>query len=127
MTSILAWAYAALAALPFALQIALALGAPWARYSLGGRFDGALPGTWRPLALVQAGVLVLMALAVLTRGGALDLGWPSWTFWLTLALTGLTTLANAASRSPQERALWTPVAALMLALALVIAWRTAGA
>ena len=110
--------YAVLALLPITLQIALMLGAPLGRFSVGGRFPHRLPPLWRVLAGVQALVLASMAAAVLDRGGVIALGWPPVAFWLAVAATILSGLANAASPSRPERLLWTPVTALMALAAL---------
>ncbi|WP_298434816.1 hypothetical protein [uncultured Jannaschia sp.] len=117
MTQILALAYAALAAMPLAMHIALAAGAPLGRYTVGGRFTGRLPPLWRGLALVQAALLAGMAGAVLARA---DLAPASLApaFWPATALTLLTCAANAASPSRPERLLWAPVTALLAAAAL---------
>lgn len=108
-----ALAYAGLAALPIALQLALAAGAPLGRLTLGGRFPGRLPGRWRWLALVQAGVLAGLALVALDHAGLVRTALPGWAIWPILGLTGLTTLANLASPSRPERRLWGPVTLLM--------------
>ncbi len=110
--------YAALAAIPAAMHIALAAGAPLGRFTVGGRFPGRLPPIWRGLALVQAGLLVGMALVVLDRGGVCSTGLPSALFWPVTGLTVLTFLANAASPSRPERRLWTPITLGMVASAL---------
>jgi hypothetical protein len=118
-----ALAYAGLAALPTAMQLALAAGAPLGRFTVGGRFPGRLPGPWRGLALVQAGLLVCMALVVLGHAGLIGLGLPRWAIWPVLGLTLLTTLANLATPSRPERLLWGPVTVLMsLGLIGVIAF-----
>ncbi|MGI1663577.1 hypothetical protein ACRDNQ_15160 [Palleronia sp. KMU-117] len=117
-TQALAILYAALAALPAAMHIALAAGAPLGRFTVGGRFPGRLPPLWRGLALVQAGLLAGMALVVLDRGGALSSGLPAGLFWPVVGLTLLTFLANAASPSRPERRVWTPVTLGMVASAL---------
>ncbi len=118
----LAVIYAALVALPLAMQLAVALGAPLGRFTVGGRFDGRLPPLWRGLAVVQAGLLAAMAGAVLDRGEVIALGLPPLAFWLALGMSALTLLANAASPSKPERRLWTPVALGMTAAALGVAW-----
>jgi len=119
----LALAYAGLAALPAAMQIALAAGAPLGRFTVGGRFPGRLPGPWRWLALVQAALLGAMALVVLGHAGiGTAAALPGWTIWPVLALTLLTTLANLATPSRPERLVWGPVTVLMsLALIALIA------
>ena len=65
----LALAYAGLAALPVAMHLAVAAGAPLGRLTVGGRFAGRLSPAWRALALVQAALLGAMAGAVLARAG----------------------------------------------------------
>ena len=120
--TVFALTYAGLAALPTAMQLALAAGAPLGRFTVGGRFTGRLPGRWRALALVQAALLVCMALVVLDHAGAIGLALPGWSVWPVLGLTLLTTLANLASPSRPERLLWGPVTVVMsLALIALIA------
>jgi hypothetical protein len=114
-------AYAGLISLPLAMQLVLAAGAPWGKFTVGGRFPGRLPPLWRGLAVLQGGLLVFMAATVLDRGGVADLGLENGPFWLSVALTGLTLLANAASPSRPERLLWTPVTGAMMAAAVAVA------
>lgn len=114
----LAVLYASLALLPATMHIALAFGAPLGRFTCAGRFPGRLPPAWRALAVVQAGLLAVMALAVLARAELLATRLPSGLFWPVVGLTALSCLANAASPSRPERLLWTPVIAAMLAAAL---------
>jgi hypothetical protein len=121
-TQTLAALYAGLAALPLIMQLALAAGAPLGRFTVGGRFAGRLPPLWRGLAIVQAGLLVAMACAVLDRGGVIKLGLAPTAFRLALALTVLTLLANAVSPSRPERKLWTPITLGMIAAAVGVAW-----
>ena len=106
--------YAALASLPFMMHIALAAGAPFGRFTVGGRFSGRLPPLWRGLAVIQAAILAGMAIVVLDRGGVLSVALPSVLFWPVEGITLLTFLANAASPSQPERRLWTPVTLGML-------------
>lgn len=117
MIRTLALTYAGLAALPIAMHLAVASGAPLGCLTVGGRFPDRLPPLWRALALVQAALLGLMAVAVLARAGIgperLVL-----LFWPTLALTVLSLAANAASPSRPERLLWTPILFIMAAAAL---------
>lgn len=113
--------YASLAALPFVMHVALAAGAPLGRFTVGGRFPGRLPPLWRGLALVQAGLLLGMALVVLERGLGIDLSLPDLLFWPVLGLTVLTCIANAISPSRPERLLWTPVTVSMAGAILAVA------
>jgi hypothetical protein len=117
VTQALALAYAVLAALPVAMHLAVAAGAPLGRLTVGGRFAGRLPPAWRALALVQAALIATMAGAVLARAG-LGASALAPLFWPAVAVTLLSLAANAASPSRPERLLWTPVLALMAAAAL---------
>jgi hypothetical protein len=101
-----------------AFQLALAVGAPWGRAAYGGAYAGTLPGHRRT-------VSGLAALAYGTGAGLVLLGSGSpearaRAFTALSVLMGIGTVANAASRSPAERALWTPVAAVTA----VLAWRS---
>lgn len=117
MQNALAWTHAILAALPLVMHLAVAAGAPLGRFTVGGRFPGRLPPAWRGLAIVQAGLLALMAGAVLARAELISSGLAP-LFWPAVGLTLLTLVANAASPSRPERLLWTPLIALMAVAAL---------
>lgn len=110
--------YAALAAMPVTMHIALAAGAPLGRLTVGGRFPGRLPPLWRVLALVQAALLVAMALVVLGRASLVSDLAPDGLFWPVVAGTALTCGANAATTSRLERLLWLPVTLVMLSASL---------
>lgn len=92
--------HAALAMLPVAMHLGLAAGAPLGRFTVGGRFPGRLPPLWRLLALVQAALLLGMAIAILDRGGVLNLDLPRPAFWLALALTVLSSMRSLLRRWP---------------------------
>ena len=115
----LAFVVAAVAAIAF--QLALAAGAPWGAYAMGGRVTGRFPPPLRVAAVVQAGVLALLAVVVMARAGLLDLALDTWGIWVVVAFSGLSLAMNAASRSAGERRLWVPVASVMVASSLVVA------
>ena len=115
----LLFALAALAAIGF--QLALAAGAPWGAYAMGGRVTGRFPPPLRVAAVVQAAVLAALATVVLARAGLLDLGLAPWGIWVVVAFSGLSLAMNAASRSAGERRLWVPVASVMLLSSVVVA------
>lgn len=122
MTTIAALAFAAVAVVAVAFQLALAGGAPWGEYAMGGRYPGRFPGLMRVAALVQGGVIAVLAVIVLTRGAVLSspLDAP-WLIWLVVAFSAASLFVNAISRSPGERRLWVPVAIVMLASSVVVA------
>lgn len=109
-------------------QIALALGAPWGRYAMGGAFPGRLPTAMRAAAVVQAAILALLALVVLSRAGLIEVPVVDdlpWLVWLAVGFSAVSLMLNAISRSSSERRIWVPVALVMLGSSLVVA-TTAG-
>jgi hypothetical protein len=105
-------------------QVALAAGAPWGVYAIGGRVPGRLPTPMRVAAVGQAAVLALLAVVVLDAGGVLALGWTAalpWLPWLPVVVSAVSLAMNAASRSPKERRTWVPVALVLLASSLIVA------
>lgn len=105
-------------------QIALALGAPWGEYTLGGRYPGALPSRLRVAALAQALVLCLFAVIASARAGLIlpeAEAISRIAIWLVAGFFVLGTLANLATLSRRERMVWAPVNILLLILSIVIA------
>ncbi len=105
-------------------QLALAAGAPWGHLAMGGRYPGRFPPKLRVGAVIQSGLLGLLALVVLGRAGfdvPLVAGWPAWTRWIPVVVSALSLLMNLATPSKAERWLWAPVAAAMLGTSLVVA------
>ena len=101
-----------------AFQAALAAGAPWGRAAYGGTRAGTLPANLRAVSAVTGAAYAGGALLVL-RGGGTPLARRRGYTALSV-LMGVGVLANGASRSPVERALWTPLAAV----AAVSSWRS---
>jgi hypothetical protein len=105
-------------------QIALALGAPWGAYAMGGAFPGRYPPRMRVAAAGMAALLGLLVLIVLSSAGLIDVpmlsGLPS-LIWLVVAFSAVSVVLNAASRSAGERRIWVPVALVMLVSSLVVA------
>ena len=122
--SIAAVIYALATLVVVGFQVALALGAPWGEYAMGGKYPGRFPAPMRVAAVVQAIVLGLIALVVLDRAGLLALGWTAalpWLAWVPVVVALLSAAMNAATRSPMERRLWLPVAIVMLLTSIVVA------
>ena len=121
-----------LAALIFALvaggvvafQLALALGAPWGAYAMGGAFPGRFPPPLRIAAVVQAVVIGLLAVVVLSDAGLvlpdMAAAFP-WLVWIPVAVSALAVVLNSISRSAGERRIWVPVAMLLLVSSLIVA------
>ena len=107
-----------------AFQVALALGAPWGAYAMGGAVDGRFPPALRIAAVLQAGVIAVIALGVLSVAGVVVQGFGTafpWFAWVAVAMSGLAVVLNSISRSAGERRIWVPISIVLLASSLVVA------
>jgi hypothetical protein len=107
-----------------AFQVALALGAPWGAYAMGGAFPGRFPPRLRVAAAVQAVVLIMLAVVVLAFAGLALSGLAQaapWLIWLVVAFSAVAAVLNTITRSAGERRLWAPVTYVMLVCSLVVA------
>ena len=107
-----------------AFQFALAAGAPWGAYAMGGAFPGQFPPGLRVAAVVQAVILVLLALVVLARAGVAVPGWSRssrWLIWVVAAFSALSFVLNLITPSAGERLIWAPVAFIMLVSSVTVA------
>ena len=105
-------------------QVALAAGVPWGAYAMGGAFPGTFPLTLRVAALVQAALIAGMAVVVLSRAGLVLRGWSGvtrWLVWVAVAFAAVSFVLNLITPSAAERAIWAPVALLLLASSTVVA------
>lgn len=107
-----------------AFQLALAAGAPWGAYAMGGAFPGRYPPRLRVAAVLQAVVIALLALVVLSAADvavpALADGLP-WTIWVVVVFSAVAVVLNGISRSAGERRLWVPVSVVLLGTSLAVA------
>ncbi|RPH95020.1 MAG: hypothetical protein EHM72_15220 [Calditrichaeota bacterium] len=116
--------YATLSIGVMAFQIALALGAPWGEYAMGGAFPGRFPPALRIGAFVQAIILAGLAAIVLARAGII----PRWSkaskrlVWIVFAFATLSLILNLITPSSAERAVWAPVAFLLLLSSGIVAF-----
>lgn len=119
-----AWSVVVLLALMAVFQIALASGAPWGRFAWGGQHPGVLPTGLRVGSALAVPIYALIAVVALDRAGAVDLlpsGAARVGMWVVFAFFAVGVVMNGISRSKSERNTWTPVTAVLAALALVIA------
>lgn len=107
-----------------AFQLALAAGAPWGAYAMGGAFPGQFPPELRVAAIVQTVILALLALVVLARAG---IALPKWSrasrrlIWVVVAFSVISLVLNTITPSAGERAIWVPVALVMLICSVIVA------
>lgn len=117
--------YTIISFLVIAFQIALAGGAPWGAYAMGGAFPGQFPPALRIAAIVQAAVLAGMAAIVLARAGFALPAWSPasrWLIWLVVAFAAISFILNLITPSAGERAIWAPVAFLLLISSTIVAF-----
>jgi len=115
--------FAAIAGVVATFQIALALGAPWGSYAMGGAFPGQYPPAMRAAAIAQAVLLGLMAGVVLSRAGVALPRWSRasrWLIWVIVAYGVVGLVLNLITPSAGERMIWAPVTFLMLVLSVVV-------
>jgi hypothetical protein len=108
-----------------AFEIALAAGAPWGAYAMGGASPEQFPPALRIGAIIQAVLLVGMAAVILARAGLTLPGWSRmshWLVWIVVALTALSLVLNLISPSAGERAIWVPTLLLLLISSLIVAF-----
>ena len=116
--------YAVVSGGVIAFQIALAAGAPWGAYAMGGAFPGQFPPELRIAALVQAVILAGLAMVVLARA---DIALPRWSqisrwlVWVVVVFSGLSLVLNVITPSVRERTIWAPVALIMLICSVIVA------
>jgi hypothetical protein len=107
-----------------AFQLALAAGAPWGSYAMGGAFAGRFPPAMRVAAVVQAGLILLTILVILSRSGLALPAWSRasrWLAWAVVALGALSLAMNLATPSVGERMMWAPVALVLLVCSTLVA------
>lgn len=107
-----------------AFQIALAAGVPWGDYAMGGAYQGQFPPELRVAAIVQAVILGVLALIVLARAGVALPKWSKasrWLIWVVVVFSALSLVLNTITPSAGERAIWMPVALIMLTCSVIVA------
>ena len=127
IASVAAIVFAVVTSAVVGFQLALALGAPWGAYAIGGRFPGEFPPPMRVAAVVQAVLLILIALIVLSRAGFLLPRWAgvaTWAVWVAVAVSAVALVVNTMTPSRAERRIWAPVAGVMLICSLAVALST---
>ncbi len=116
--------FAVLAAFTIGFQIALGLGAPWGKFTLGGKYPDVLPAKARLIPVLSTVILAFFVAIVLTRAGVVrpDLIKASRiAIWLPVTYMALGLLLNAISKSKPERTLWVPVIFVMLVCSVIVA------
>jgi hypothetical protein len=113
-----------------AFQIAMAAGAPWGAYAMGGASPGRFPPAMRIAAIIQAVLLAGLAAVILTRAGLVLPGLSQashWLVWIVVAVMAISLVLNLISPSAGERAIWVPILLLLLVSSLFVAFSSSPA
>lgn len=108
-----------------AFQLALAAGAPWGAYAMGGAFPGQFPPSMRIAAMIQAALLAGMAAVILARAGLILPRWSRasrWLAWVVVTFSVVSFVLNLLTPSAGERATWAPTALLLLVSSAMVAF-----
>jgi hypothetical protein len=122
---IAAYAFTILTGITILFQIALALGAPWGEYAMGGKFPGKYPAKMRIIAVFQILILALLVGIVMSKSGlALEKyeEISGTAIWFVVAFFVLGTVLNTITKSKWERCLWAPVNVLLLITSAIVAF-----
>ena len=125
ITRVSAILYAIISAVVVAFQIALAAGAPWGEYAMGGAFPGQFPLALRIAAIIQAVLLAGMASVILARAGLILPRWSRasrWLTWIVVAFAAVSLVLNLITPSAGERVIWAPTALLLLISSAIVAF-----
>lgn len=124
ITEVAAIAYAVATAGVIAFQVAMALGAPWGAYAMGGAHPGRFPPAMRVGALVRGALLGVLGVVMLSSAGLVP---PSlseaipWLTWVAVVVAAVSVVLNTISPSPGERRIWVPVGLVLLVCSLTVA------
>lgn len=124
MQWIAALIFSAAIAVTVLFQFALAAGAPWGAYAMGGAHPGRFPTPLRLAAVVQAVLLMAMASVVLARAGVAFPGWTSgapWLIWAVVAFSAISLILNLITPSAGERKIWAPIAFFLVVSSVIVA------
>lgn len=123
MQSTAAGLFLGLTVLTVLFQIGLAIGLPWGKASMGGRFPGKYPPRMRWVALINALVLAFTATVVLAEAGCCFAALRSISgvgIWVVIAFYALGTVLNLITPSKIER-IWAPVVFIQTICATLVA------
>jgi hypothetical protein len=91
---------------------------------MAGVFPGQFPLALRIAALAQAALIAGMAAIVMSRAGLILAGWSGASrrlVWVVVAFAAVSLVLNLITPSAGERAVWAPVALLLLVSSAVVA------
>lgn len=105
-------------------QWALALGAPWGEYAMGGKYPGKFPVTMGIAAMIQSFILLFLLLIVTSKSKIAFVEWSVFSesaIWFVVGFSVIASVLNLITPSKKERMIWAPVCLILLISSLFIA------
>lgn len=105
-------------------QLALALGAPWGEYAMGGKYPGKFPPKIRVAAVIQLLILVAFGIIGMIRSGLILSSFYDFSakaIWFVVGFFVLGTFMNLITPSKKERNIWAPITFILLLTSLRLA------
>ena len=119
--------FASLSGIIILFQLGLALGLPWGKASMGGKFPGKYPPKMRIVSLVNSMLICIIAVVVLIKANLLLPRFKSFSDIIIYFVVGFSltaTIMNIITPSKIERNIWTPVAAILFVTSFIVAFVT---
>lgn len=124
MIEVAAIAYLTLATVLVLFHLTLAAGAPWGNLTMGGSHTGVLPKKFRIAAILQALLILVTVVIVITEAGIWFSSFRTITsvgIWFIVILFSTSSILNLITRSVWERRMGAPIALCMLVCSIIIA------
>lgn len=121
--SLSAQIFTALTAIVMFYQACLALGLPWGKASMGGKFPGKYPPKMRFVAVANIFILAFMAIIVLSRANLIFqtmMPFSRICAWVVVVFYLAGTIMNTITPSKIER-IWAPIALVQLCTSFIVA------
>ena len=115
--------FTALTGIVILFQSCLALGLPWGKASMGGKFPGKYPPKMRFMALINIFILAFFVIIVLSRANMLFpiiMPFSKIAIWIVVVFFFAGTIMNTITPSKIER-IWAPVAFIQLITSINVA------
>ena len=119
--------FASLSGIIILFQLGLALGLPWGKASMGGKFPGKYPPKMRIVSLVNSMLICIIAVVVLIKANLLLPRFKSFSDIIIYFVVGFSltaTIMNILTPSKIERNIWAPVAAILFVTSFIVAFVT---
>jgi hypothetical protein len=105
-------------------QFGLALGMPWGKAAMGGKYPGKFPVRMRIASVVQMFILITLAIIVLIKAELIIVQLKLFSvsaIWIVVVFSTISTILNIITRSKIERNIWAPTSILLLVTSIIIA------